>query len=54
MVSNENGEGATIHPAPFNQETVLDSAKKYIEQVSVIIMTLNCVFINKLDKFVIK
>lgn len=25
--------GMTIHPTPFNQETVFDSAKKYIEQV---------------------
>lgn len=33
MVANEGGEGVTVHPTPFNQETVLDSAKKYIEQV---------------------
>jgi len=25
--------GMTVHPTPFNQETVFDSAKKYIEQV---------------------
>ena len=34
MVANETGEGVTVHPTPFNQETVLDSAKKYIEQVN--------------------
>ena len=34
MVANEGGEGVTVHPTPFNQETVLDSAKKYIEQVN--------------------
>ena len=26
--------GMTVHPTPFNQETVFDSAKKYIEQVN--------------------
>ena len=33
---NEGGpdQGASVHPTPFNQETVLDSAKKYIEQVT--------------------
>ena len=35
MVANEGGEGVTVHPTPFNQETVLDSAKKYIEQVNI-------------------
>ena len=27
--------GMTVHPTPFNQETVFDSAKKYIEQVNI-------------------
>ena len=40
MVANEGGEGVTVHPTPFNQETVLDSAKKYIEQVNAEILSI--------------
>ena len=42
MVANEGGEGVTVHPTPFNQETVLDSAKKYIEQVNTEIVFDRC------------
>ena len=42
MVANEGGEGVTVHPTPFNQETVLDSAKKYIEQVNAEIVFDRC------------
>ena len=39
MVASE-GEGVLVHPLPFNEESVLDSAKNLLIQVNVLILSV--------------